>query len=236
MSPQTVHQYAEKVALVSDAASPIGRAVAMQLALQGSYVIGLFPAGGRGNVNELVELGTLAHAVALDPSGTDGANFAAAEAERLFGRLDLLVNCLKFRPESSFETMTESDFMNTVNRNFGAAYFLTRAVFGLMKGRPKPKIVNLISTIGDKGEPLFDAMQSAVAGLTRSLASEFPKNFRVNCVEVREGKSRQQNETEMLRDSGVVAPDEVARAVLFLLSSESAAMNGQVLKLGSVEQ
>ena len=76
MSPQTVHQFAEKVALVSDASSPIGRAVSMQLALQGSYVVGLFPSASsssEASVSELVELGTLAHAFAIDPSTSAGA-------------------------------------------------------------------------------------------------------------------------------------------------------------------
>ena len=67
MSVQSIHQFAEKVALISDASSPVGRAVAMQLALQGSYVIGLFGEEG-GSLDELVELGTLAHGIKADPS------------------------------------------------------------------------------------------------------------------------------------------------------------------------
>jgi len=67
MSVQSIHQFAEKVALISDAASPVGRAVAMQLALQGSYVIGLFQ-DEVGSLDELAELGTLAHGLKADPS------------------------------------------------------------------------------------------------------------------------------------------------------------------------
>ena len=235
MSPQTIHQFAEKVALVSDAASPVGRAVSMQLALQGSYVVGLFPSASaerEASVSELVELGTLAHALAIDPSSREGAKRAADEVNGLFGRLDLLVNCLKFRPDSSFETMTEPDFAETLSRNIGSSFFLTQAVLGLMKGRPKPKIVNLIWTGGAANEPLFEGTQSAIAGMTRSLAEMLPANFRVNCVEVKEAKAGETAVNELFRDPSAVAPDDVGRAVLFLLSSESKAMNGQILKLG----
>lgn len=234
MSPQSVHQFAEKVSLISDASSPIGRAAAMQLALQGSFVIGLFPSGGEAAVNELVELGTLADGFAVDASGPEGSKAAADEVERLFGRLDLLVNCLKHRPESSFEAMSEPDFAKTVSGNLSSAYFLTHAVLGLMKGRPKPKIVNVISAFSGHREPLFDAMQSAIAGLTSSLANELPKNFRVNCVEVPGGRFLQKNTEQLLRDPDAVAPDDAARVILFLLSSESISLNGQVLRLGQV--
>ncbi len=216
MSVRSIHQFAEKVALISDAASPVGRAVALQLALNGSYVIGLFQKEG-GSLDSLVELGTLAHALKIDPSTDAGAAEAAAEVERIFGRLDLLVNCLKFEPESTFESTTEAGFLETMRRNLGSVEFLSRSVFGLMKDRPKPKIVNIAST-ASVGDAVFCASQAGIVSLTSRMAAELPANFRVNCVEADEGKS--------------VAADDIARAVLFLLSSESAAMNGRVVKLG----
>jgi NAD(P)-dependent dehydrogenase (short-subunit alcohol dehydrogenase family) len=232
MSPQSIHQFAEKVALISDAASPVGRAVALQLALQGSYVIGLFQQEG-GSLRELVELGTLAHSVNADPSTDPGAAEAAAAVDGHFGRLDLLVNCLKFRPESTFESVTEADFTDTVRRNLGSVQFLTKAVFGLMKDRPRPKIVNIVSAAADGGDPIFNASQAGIISLTASMAAGFPSNFRVNCVEVKEApKPEIMDEQLLYRRSAGVAPDDVARAVLFLMSSESTAMNGRVVRLG----
>jgi NAD(P)-dependent dehydrogenase (short-subunit alcohol dehydrogenase family) len=229
--PQSVHQFAEKVALISDAANPVGRAVAMQLALQGSYVIGLFQQEG-GSLNELVELGTLAHAVKADPSTDSGALDAAAEVDRIFGRLDLLVNCLKFDPKSAFESVTEESFIDTLRRNLGSAQFLTGAVFGLMKGRPKPKIVNIVSAAGGE-DPVFDASQAGIISLTASMALSLPSNFRVNCVEVaHEAEPEKVEEPALYKRPSGVASDDIARVVLFLLSSESTGMNGKVVKLG----
>jgi NAD(P)-dependent dehydrogenase (short-subunit alcohol dehydrogenase family) len=232
MSVQSIHQFAEKVALISDAASPVGRSVAMQLALNGSYVIGLFEHDA-GSVEELVELGTLAHGVKADPSTFAGASEAATEVEKIFGRLDLLVNCLKSRPESSFEHVTESVFTDMVNKDLGSVYFLTNAVLGLMKQRPKPKIVNLASTKVDDNDPLSAACQAGIIGMTHAMAKTLPQNFRVNCIEVKDDKAaRRYEEGLMLRSDGSVAPDDVARAVLFLLSSESTGINGEVIRLG----
>jgi NAD(P)-dependent dehydrogenase (short-subunit alcohol dehydrogenase family) len=216
MSVRSIHQFAEKVALISDAASPVGRAVAIQLALNGSYVIGLFQHEG-GSLDGLIELGTLAHALKIDPSTDAGAEAAATEVECIFGRLDLLVNCLKFRPESEFESVNEAVFTEMLRRNLGSVQFLTKAVFPLMKDRPKPKIVNVASATA-QSDPIFGASQAGIISLSASMAEKFPSNFRVNCVEVNEAAG--------------VAADDVARSVLFLLSSESAAMNGQVVKLG----
>ena len=73
MSVQSIHAFAEKVALVTDGDNPIGRAVALQLALQGSYVIVGFSHISEANrraLAELANLGTLASAVgqSLNPA------------------------------------------------------------------------------------------------------------------------------------------------------------------------
>ena len=101
---QSVHQFAEKVALVTDGAHLIGGAVALQLALQGSYVITAFPSLKQSDVrDELYSLGTLAGANEADLTTSKGAAEVVEEVERTFGRLDLLVNCLKFPRESSYK-------------------------------------------------------------------------------------------------------------------------------------
>lgn len=234
--PQSIHQFAEKVALISDAASPIGRAVAMQLALNGCFVVGLFPskpAADDVSMNELTELGTLAHAFNIDPSSEAGSVAAATEVGKLFGRLDLLVNCLKSKPESPFQTIRESEFLDVLKTNIGATGFLTRAVFGLMKDRPKPKIVNVTTAYSDDADPVFAASQAAIVSFTSSFAASFPPKFRVNAVAVGDEMETVENTDQlMLRSRSKIAPDDVARTILFLLSSESISMNGELLMLG----
>lgn len=236
MPAPSVHAFAEKVALISDGSNPVGRAVAMQLALQGSYVIAGLPADSAEHenaLNELKSLGTLANAVKADITTVEGAKALVSEVEKMFGRIDLLVNCLKLETDSAFDETGEKTFDKAVNANLKSAFFVTQEALKLMKPRPKPKIVNLVSAI-DTPETemnvLFSAVQTAVIGLTKSLAKTLPANFRVNAVAVSEKQKQTENlDAELFRSKKGISEDDVARTVVYLLSSEAIGLNGQVL-------
>ena len=178
---QSVHQFAEKVALVTDGANPIGRAVALQLALQGSYVITAYSnleQGERNYIDELKALGTLAGAVEAQVFAREGAESVINEIDRTFGRLDLLINCLKFGNESLFR---ESTGVEPNIAELDAASFVTQAAMRLIQPRPKPKVVN----VGWSENSVF-------VDFTGKQAAEMPDKFRVNCVVVREGRERRE--------------------------------------------
>lgn len=238
MSVQSIHAFAEKVALVTDGDDPIGRAVAMQLALQGAYVVVGFSQVSESSKNALAELqnlGTLANAVESDITTVAGARDLVGAVEGMFGRLDLLVNCLKFRDDSAFEETTDNLYERTLGANLKAAFFVTQAAVRLMKTRPKPKIVNVSSAIDTPAierNVLFAASQAALAGLTESLAKTLPKNFRVNAVALSGKTSSEENlDAELFRPKSGVSEDDAARAVCYLLSAESIGVNGQILKI-----
>lgn len=238
MPTPTVHAFAEKVALITDGTSPIGRAVALQLALQGSYVIVGFSRSSEENqraLQELQNLGTLANSVETDISTIEGAKKLVAEVEKMFGRIDLLINCLKIDSDSEFEKMTEDVFDKTLDANLKAAFFVTQAALPLMKTRPKPKIVNVVSALDTEETArnvLFASSQKAVVGLTESLAKTLPKNFRVNAVAVSEKQGNDENlDAELFRAKKGISEDDAARTILFLLSSEAIGLNGQTLKV-----
>ncbi|HEX8289411.1 MAG TPA: SDR family oxidoreductase [Pyrinomonadaceae bacterium] len=239
MPAQSIHAFAEKVALITDGDSPIGRAVALQLALQGCYVTVGFSQISESNQSALAELqnlGTLAAAIEADVSTIEGAKRLVGAVENMFGRLDLLVNCLKFRADSSFEQVTEDVFAKTFDVNTKAAFFVTQEAIRLMKPRPKPKIVNVASAVDtpeSEQNVLFAASQNALIGLTKSLAAALPQKFRVNAVAVSEKQASRENEldAELFRPKTGVSEDDAARTIVYLLSSEAIALNGQILKI-----
>ncbi len=245
MPAPSQHAFSEKVALITDGTSPIGRAVAMQLALFGSYVIVGFSNACDKDINaleELKSLGTLANAVEADVSTVDGAKKLVAEVENLYGRLDLLVNCLKSKPGSEFENTTEEVFEQTINLNLKSAFFLTQESLRLMKSRPKGKIVNIISAC-DSEEAERDlasvSANAALKGFTKNLAKTLPNKFRVNAVEVSEKEKLPGHfdrfdkvDDELFRVKKGVSADDVARTITYLLSSEAIGLNGQILKVG----
>ena len=103
----------------------------------------------------------------------------------------------------------------------------------LMKPRPKPKIVNLVSAIDTpetEANVLYAASQNALIGLTKSLAKSLPKNFRVNAVAVSEKQNQTENlDAELFRAKKGISEDDVARTIVYLLSGEAIGLNGQVL-------
>lgn len=238
MPAQSIHAFAEKVAVITDGASPLGRAAALQLALQGSYVIVAFNDSSEENrraLEELKSLGTLANSVETDVSTIEGAKKLVAEVEQMFGRIDLLVNCLKFQSDWTFEETSEKVFDKSLAANLKAAFFVTQESLRLMRTRPKPKIVNVLSALDTEAtaeNPLFAASQAALAGLTEALAKTLPKNFRVNAVALSERQKGSENlDAELFRPRAGVSTDDAARAILFLLSSEAVGINGQILKV-----
>lgn len=240
MPAQSIHAFAEKVALVTDGANPVGRAVALQLALQGSYVIvGFSDADGENNRNALEELrslGTLANTVEADISTVEGAKKLVAEVEAMFGRIDLLVNCLKTESDSAFEEITEDIFENSFVAGVKAAFFVTKEALRLMNQRPKPKIVNVVSAVNTaetEQNVLLVSSQKALIGLTESLAKSLPKKFRVNAVALgeRQNEPRETLDAELFRPKNGVSEDDAARTILFLLSAEAIGLNGQTLKV-----
>jgi uncharacterized protein YjgD (DUF1641 family) len=148
--PQSIHAFAEKVALIINGSEGVGRAVALQLALQGCYVIVSFSGESEGNklaLDELKSLGTLAHAVEFID-----AKSLIDEVDKIYGRIDLLVNSVKSDEDSTFQIES-----------------ITRESIRLMQMRPKPSIVNVVKD--EKG-----------VELTKEFARTLPENFRVNCV------------------------------------------------------
>ncbi len=238
MSVQSVHQFAEKVALVTDGASEVGRAVALQLALEGAFVVVGFSGENeqtKSVLAELQNLGTLAHAVETDFLTAAGAKNLVDEVEKIYGRLDLLVNCLKRTGDSAFDETSETVWTQTVGANLKATFFITQAAVKLMRARPKAKIVNVVSSgaAGEEKDSAFALTQAGIIDLTKNLAARLGSKFRVNAVEIGEGKPNalENLDAELFRPPGGIAANEAARAVLFLLSSEAVGLNGQILKV-----
>jgi NAD(P)-dependent dehydrogenase (short-subunit alcohol dehydrogenase family) len=223
--------------LITDGTDPIGRATALQLALNGAYVIVGVPMGvdADGSIEDLKMLGTLASAVNCDLRKASGVDELIKAVEDQFGRLDLLVNCLKFRPQSAFLEMSESEFDETYTANVRSVLMVVQKANRLMSGRSRARIVNVLSSL-DSPEtaenPGFAASQAALEGMTVSMSVSLPNNFRVNAISVSEAKSAvPTGDPELFQARPQVSPDDAARAILFLLSSEATSVNGQIVRL-----
>lgn len=228
MSVTSIHAFAEKVVLITDGTNSVGRAVAMQLALNGAFVIVGIPGAkvdGAELIEDLAELGTLVKTCNWDPFDQNGAAKFIASAASFFGRIDLLVNSIQIKAGEMGHRRFEDSLW--------AIFSITKYAWKVMEERPKPRIVSVIANESDSENFAGVArsiIEHGMIGMTRSLVDVLPKKFRVNAVRV---CNRSLEAGVVDKDSSLtgqqVASDDVARTVLFLLSGEAVAVNGQVI-------
>ena len=231
MPGQSFRGFAEKVALVTNGTRGVGRAAAVSLALEGAFVIVAFdPADAEGHsvAAELRELGTLAHAFAADVSRADDVRKLFQSINETFGRLDLLVNVAPPCGAAALEALGEADWDAAHDAALKGAFLCAQAAVPLMHGRRGAAVVNVASESGLSGRGASAAEVAAHAGLvglTKALARELGPRVRVNCVAVRTAAA------EPAAGAGAAA-NEVARACLYLLSSDARSVSGQTLTVG----
>jgi 3-oxoacyl-[acyl-carrier protein] reductase len=254
---QSFRGFSERVALVTGGAHGISRAVALQLAAEGAYVILSHPhaeAEGASVVKELREIGTLAHSFAADVSNAADVQRLFAGIEELYGRLDLLVNCASLNSQASLAELTAEAWDETLSVNLKTVFLCTQAAARLLLKRPKAAVVNLAAETNPDNSSAqsiaYLVAQAGIVGLTKALARELAPRVRVNCVAVRgAGKTHNTTQSDTTAQGDIAAPlaasetlkpaagnspapNEVARACLYLLSSDAGCVTGQTLVVG----
>jgi len=226
-------------ALITGATAGIGRAVARQLAERGAEVIvhGRDPERGAAVVSEIEAAGGRARFLTADLHDADDVRRLAADA----GPVDILVNNAGIY---RFGTTAETDdafFTEQIDVNLRAPFLLVQALAPGMVTRGRGTIVNvstLAATVPARTGGIYGASKAALELLTRVWADEFgPAGVRVNAVApgptYTPGTEDYGPMIEALGRTTALGrpatPDEIASAVTFLASPESAYVNGAIL-------
>ena len=244
-----------RTALFTGAGRGIGRAIALRLADAGARVAlcDVDPQGADAVAAEIEAAGGRAIARAADVSRAEDVEALVQAAADAFDGIDILVNNAALRGWATWDTLTEADWDRFMAVNTKAVFFMSQAVARRMVAQKRGgAIVNIASTAA--AHPVrwkvdYNTAKAGVAMMSRSLAVELgPHMIRVNAVgpggtntaggagsiatSFSPEELRQMGEDwrrRMPLPLGILDPDEIARAVLFLSCDASRAITGQVL-------
>jgi NAD(P)-dependent dehydrogenase (short-subunit alcohol dehydrogenase family) len=167
-----------KVAVVTGAASGIGRGIAVAFAAEGSDVAVVDIAEQDSAATVLAEisaLGRKALFVRCDVSSEDEVRRMAGEVLGRFGRVDILVNNAGIFTQSLLADMPVADWDRVVGVNLRGTFLCTRMLIGQMLERGSGRVINIASQLGQIGGTEvahYCASKAGVIGLTKALARE----------------------------------------------------------------
>jgi NAD(P)-dependent dehydrogenase (short-subunit alcohol dehydrogenase family) len=239
-----------RVALVTGAASGIGRASAVALARAGAAVVvaDVDDAGGQGTVEAILADGGAARWVRCDVSRADEVAGLVRTALEWRGRLDCAHNNAGIEGMPGFTAdCTEENWDRVLGVNLKGVWLCLREELRVMASSGGGSIVNTASiagVVGIKNVPAYVASKHGVVGLTRAAALEYARlGIRVNAVcpgLIRTEMIRRQTggdvEIERRMEAAEVSgrmglPDEVAQAVVWLCSDAASFVNGHALQV-----
>jgi NAD(P)-dependent dehydrogenase (short-subunit alcohol dehydrogenase family) len=233
-----------KVAIVTGAGSGIGQATALRLAREGASVVvaDVDQEGGRSTANHIDSTGGRAKFVRADVTVVADVRGMIAAAEETFGGLDILHNNAGIITGSPRWPDTDPErWERMIDINLLGVILGTQLAIPAMRKRSGGAIVNTASMAGIgygfPPDPIYAATKGGVVLFTASLAPlKDEANIRVNCVcpgvvdtpmlhGSREsiGDAEQSAVTERLRALPVLQPEEIADAVVELITDDSLA-------------
>ncbi len=237
-----VNEMKGKVAIVTGAASGIGRAITEMLVTRGAFVV-----AEDIDPSVCAMAGTNVAPLTADISEDGSAEAAVALAIKQFGRLDILVNNAGIIMNKLVVDMTRSDWEKIMRVNVTGAFLHCRAAMKAMMPQASGAIVNVASYASYFAFPTiaaYTASKGALAQLTRTLALEaIGHGIRVNAVgsgdvitNILNDVAADGNGAAALAAHGAGAPiaraadpKEIAEVVLFLASARASFIVGSVV-------
>jgi len=236
----------KKYALVTGGSRGIGRAISIQLAAQGYYVLINY------KCNEIEAQKTLESIVANGGEGQllsfDVAN--AQETEKVLTNwmddnkdayIEVLINNAGIRKDNLMFWMTDDEWTDVVDTSLNGTFFATRLLVKYMLSKKFGRIINIVSISGVNGmagQTNYSAAKAGIIGMTKALALETAKKkVTVNAIapgfiETDMTKDLNQDELKKLVPAGRFGKaEEVAELVGFLASEKASYITGQVISI-----
>jgi len=232
-----------KKVLVTGASGGIGKAIAMELSLNGADLC----LTGR-NKTELENLkkiiGGNCQIIISDLSNSEGINNLADQAQEIMGQIDILVNNAGITKDNLFMRMSEDDWNDVMNINLNSIFKLTKQLIKGMIKRRYGRIINITSVIGvagGAGQSNYSASKAGIIAMSKSLAQEVgSRSVTVNSIAPgfietnMTAELSDDRKEDILRSISVGRlgkPDDIAGAVCFLASDKASYITGQTIHI-----
>jgi len=243
--PVEMQQLRGQVAIITGASRGIGKAIALELAKQGSSVVVNYASSGTSAeqiVEEITAAGGTAIALQADVSQAEHVDALINSVLEKFHRVDILVNNAGITRDTLLLRMKPEDWQAVIDLNLTGVFLCTRAVSKTMLKQRSGRIINIASVAGQMGNPgqaNYSAAKAGVIGFTKTVAKEMAsRGITVNAVApgfIATDMTSNLNSEEILKYIPLGRygqPDEIAGMVRFLAADPAAGyITGQVFNV-----